>query len=118
MATESKPGVKPLITLTDAAIAHVKTLFERQGTPGHYLRVSVAGGGCSGMSYKLGSDAEPGPNDKVLEFGELKVLVDMKSALYLAGIEIDYADELMNSGFQFRNPNAKTTCGCGESFSA
>lgn len=118
MTTESKPTVKPLIVLTDAAIAHVKNLLARQNIPDHYLRVSVAGGGCSGLSYKLGTEAQPGPGDRVLEFGDLKVLVDIKSSLYLAGMELDYSDDLMNAGFIFKNPNAKSSCGCGTSFSA
>ena len=118
MTVENTPKTKSLITLTDAAIAHVKTLLERQNTPGHYLRVAVAGGGCSGMSYKLSTEAEPGAADKVMEFGDLKVLVDMKSSLYLAGLVLDYSDDLMNAGFKFTNPNAKTSCGCGTSFSA
>ena len=119
MATEIKPTTKPLIVLTDSAIKHVNSLLERQGTPDHYLRISVAGGGCSGLSYKLGTEAEPGPNDKVITYeGGLKALVDMKSSLYLAGMVLDYNDDLMNAGFAFNNPNAKTSCGCGTSFSA
>lgn len=117
MSTESKPATKPLVSLSERAAAHVKTLMERKGTPDAYLRMAVAGGGCSGMSYKLDVATEPGPADKVLESHGVKVLVDMKSALYVAGIEIDYDDDLMNAGFKFRNPNAKTSCGCGESFS-
>jgi iron-sulfur cluster assembly protein len=108
-----------LISLTPAAIAQVRALLERQGTPDHFLRISVAGGGCSGLSYKLGTDAEAKPTDKVLEYeGGLKALVDMKSTLYLSGMELDYSDDLMNAGWIFKNPNAKTTCGCGTSFSA
>ena len=118
MATETKPNAKkPLITLMPAAIAHVKHLLERQNIPDHYLRIGVAGGGCSGLSYKLSTEAEAGATDKVIEAGEgLKLLVDLKSSLYLAGMELDYSDDLMNAGFKFRNPNAKSSCGCGESF--
>lgn len=118
MTTESKPTTKPLMVLTDSAIKHVRSLLERQNIPDHYLRVSVAGGGCSGLSYKLGTEAQSGPGDRVLEFDGLKVLVDIKSSLYLAGMELDYSDDLMNAGFIFKNPNAKTSCGCGTSFSA
>ncbi|MEB3195993.1 MAG: iron-sulfur cluster assembly accessory protein [Candidatus Sericytochromatia bacterium] len=118
MTTESKPSTKPLVTLTSRAAEHVKILFARKGQPDAYLRVAVAGGGCSGMSYKLDVAAEAGPADKLIPAeGGVKVIVDMKSALYLAGMEIDYDDDLMNAGFKFRNPNAKTSCGCGESFS-
>jgi iron-sulfur cluster assembly protein len=117
MSTESKPVVKPLISLSERAAAHVKTLFERKGTPDAYLRVAVGGGGCSGMSYKLDVATEPGAADRIIDTNGIRVLVDMKSALYVAGIEIDYDDDLMNAGFKFLNPNAKTSCGCGESFS-
>ena len=117
MSTESKPATKPLVSLSERAAAHVKTLFERKGSPDAYLRMAVAGGGCSGMSYKLDVATEALPTDKVIESYGVKVLVDVKSALYVAGIEIDYDDDLMNAGFKFRNPNAKTSCGCGESFS-
>ncbi|HEY9722223.1 MAG TPA: iron-sulfur cluster assembly accessory protein [Oscillatoriaceae cyanobacterium] len=117
MTVENTPKTKSLITLTPSAIAHVKTLLERQGVPGHYLRVAVSGGGCSGMSYKLSTEAEPGPNDKVVQCDDLQVLVDKKSMLYLAGLELDYSDDLMNAGFKFTNPNAKVSCGCGTSFS-
>jgi iron-sulfur cluster assembly protein len=118
MTVENAPSTKPLLNILPSAIAHIKSLLARQNTPEHYLRVSVSGGGCSGMSYKLGMEAEAKPTDKVILFDDLKVLVDPKSSLYLAGIEIDYSDDLMNAGFQFKNPNAKTTCGCGTSFSA
>jgi iron-sulfur cluster assembly protein len=119
MTTEStQPTTKKLMVLTDSAIKHVKSLLERQNIPDHYLRIGVAGGGCSGLSYKLGTEAQPGPGDKVLEFEGLKVLIDIKSSLYLAGMELDYSDDLMNAGFIFKNPNAKSSCGCGTSFSA
>ena len=114
---ENKPKTRTLITLTDNAIEQVKKLLERQEKVGHCLRISVAGGGCSGMSYKLSTEEAPGPTDKVLEFEGLKVLVDMKSSLYLAGMTLDYSDDLMNAGWLFKNPNATSTCGCGESFS-
>lgn len=117
MTVENTPKTKPLITLTPAAIAHVRTLLERQGVPDHYLRVAVSGGGCSGMSYKLSTEAAPGENDKLVQCDDLPVLVDKKSMLYLAGLELDYSDDLMNAGFKFTNPNAKVSCGCGTSFS-
>lgn len=119
MTTEAQPGVKkPLVTLTERAAAHVKTLFERKGTPEAWLRVAVGGGGCSGMSYKLDVATEKGATDKEIAGPNgVNLLVDMKSSLYIAGITIDYDDDLMNAGFKFINPNAKTSCGCGESFS-
>ena len=107
-----------IVSLTEKAIAHVKSLRERQGELESGLRVAVQGGGCSGFSYKLNLEPIPGEKDKILEFDGLKVYVDPKSALYLSGIEIDYSDDLMDAGFKFQNPNAKKTCGCGTSFSA
>jgi iron-sulfur cluster assembly protein len=84
------------------------------------LRVQVVGGGCSGMSYKLGFDKDPpGANDKVFEQeGGIKILIDAKSFLFLGGTELDFSDGLNGTGFTFNNPNAKRTCGCGTSFSA
>lgn len=116
MSTET--ATKPLLTITESANAHVRELLKRKGTPDAFLRVSVAGGGCSGLSYKLDTESEAKPTDKVLTFDHgLKALVDLKSLLHIAGMELDYSDDLMNAGFKFRNPNAKSTCGCGESFS-
>lgn len=122
MSTETAPSVapatKPLLTITESANEHIRALLERKGTPDAYLRVAVAGGGCSGLSYKLDTEAEAKPTDKVMLFEHgLKAIVDLKSVFYLAGMELDYSDDLMNAGFKFRNPNAKSTCGCGESFS-
>jgi iron-sulfur cluster assembly protein len=118
MTTETKPGTRALVTLTPRAAEHVKTLFARKGLPEAFLRVAVSGGGCSGMSYKLDVATERGAADRVVPCeGGVQVLVDAKSSLYVAGIEIDYDDDLMNAGFKFRNPNAKSSCGCGESFS-
>lgn len=110
-------STKSLLTVTENAIVHIKTLLARQETPEHYLRIGVAGGGCSGLSYKLSTVEQPATTDKVMEFDGLKVVVDLKSSLYLAGLELDYSDDLMNAGFKFKNPNSKTSCGCGESFS-
>lgn len=111
--TQSAPK---LITVTSTAVAHVKTLLERQGKPEGYLRVAAVGGGCSGLSYKLGVEDAPAPTDYVLEEQGLKILLDMKSSLVLGGMELDYNDDLMNAGFSFKNPNATQTCGCGTSF--
>lgn len=114
--TEHKPSTGG-VTLTERAVSHIKTLFARQGHPDHGLRIKVAGGGCSGLSYKLDHEAEPGEGDRVYEFNGLRVFVDLKSSLYLAGIVVDYSDDLLDAGFKFKNPNAQHSCGCGESFS-
>jgi iron-sulfur cluster assembly protein len=105
------------VTLTAAAIKKVKTLLAAQ-PEGSFLRVSVRGGGCSGLSYDLSFEPKSGPHDEVLEFEGVKVLVDPKSALYLQGTSLDFVDSLTGGGFKFNNPNAKMSCGCGESFSA
>jgi iron-sulfur cluster assembly accessory protein len=118
VSTDSAPATKSLLTITEAANAHIRELLARKGTPDAFLRVAVAGGGCSGLSYKLDTCEAAKATDKVLQFDHgLKALVDMKSLLHIAGMELDYSDDLMNAGFKFRNPNAKSTCGCGESFS-
>jgi len=103
------------INITDRAAARIKELLvggkkEEQG-----LRVKVVGGGCSGLQYKMDFDF-PKATDKIFEKDGAKVLVDLKSLLYLAGTELDYKDELMQSGFVFQNPNVKNSCGCGASF--
>ena len=107
-----------MITITDKAkekIAHL--ISDAHLDESYFLRVSVAGGGCSGLSYKLDFDNEAQPKDQVFEDKGVKVVLDMKSFLYLAGTELDFSDGLNGKGFAFNNPNASRTCGCGESFS-
>ena len=82
----------------------------------YFLRVSVVGGGCSGLSYKLDFDNELKPDDQVFNTGSVKLATDIKSMLYLINMELDYSDGLNGKGFIFKNPNASRTCGCGESF--
>lgn len=107
-----------MITVTDKAKAKVKELVEQSGLDGSYfLRVSVQGGGCSGLSYNLDFDNEEKPGDQFFEDNGVRVALDMKSFLYLAGTELDFSDGLNGKGFNFQNPNATRTCGCGESFS-
>ncbi len=106
-----------MITLTPRAVEQVKTLLGQQNNPEHGLRVGIGGGGCAGLSYKFSFDAKAEESDKVIEQDGVKVFVDVKSYLYLNGMEIDYHSDLMSSGFTFSNPNAKSSCGCGTSFS-
>ena len=106
------------LTLTAEAIQQVKVLLERGKRDGHGLRVSVADGGCSGFSYKLDFAKERKPDDIMLEFDNLTVYIDARSAPYLKGTTIDYSGGLYGGGFKFSNPNASGTCGCGTSFSA
>ncbi len=106
-----------MITLTEQAIKQVKTMLQQQGNPGYGLRVGITGGGCAGLSYKFSFEEKPAEKDKVVEQEGVKVFVDPKSYLYLNGMQIDYHSDLMSSGFTFNNPNAKSACGCGTSFS-
>ena len=94
-----------MVTVTESAADKIKTMIEDQGDLDLGLRMMVAGGGCSGFQYKLAFDKETGENDQVIEQNGVKVLIDTKSAIYLMG-----------AGFKVNNPNAKSTCGCGESF--
>lgn len=99
--------------ITDRALTKIKEL--RQGE--RSLRVSVVGGGCSGMSYKLSWAEEPNSDDKITVIDGVQLVVDPKSFLFIQGVELDYTDGLNGQGFKFTNPNAKRTCGCGNSFS-
>ena len=103
------------VSVTERAAARIKELITAESRDGQGLRVKVVGGGCSGLQYKVDLDA-PKSTDKIFEKDGAKVLVDMKSLLYLTGTELDYKDELMQSGFVFQNPNVKKSCGCGASF--
>lgn len=106
-----------LVQITEKALAQIKTIFSQEN-PGENkgLRLAVVGGGCSGLSYKI-EFGEIKDKDNILEFDSVKVLIDPKSSIYLKGIILDYKDGLNGKGFVFDNPNAKNTCGCGESFS-
>ncbi len=107
-----------MITVSDQARDKVAKLrFDAALTEAFRLRASVAGGGCSGLSYQLDFDDEVRPMDQEFEDKGVKVVVDMKSFLYLAGTELDFSDGLNGKGFHFINPNASRTCGCGDSFS-
>lgn len=106
------------ITMTEKAAVQIKLIQEREEAGNDFLRVSVVGGGCSGLSYKLSFEAEAKEKDKVAEFFGIKVLADPKSLLFLKGTELDFTDGLDGQGFVFGNPNAKQSCGCGSSFSA
>lgn len=106
------------ITITEKALSKAHQLMQDAGVshPEYFLRVGVKGGGCSGLTYELDFDNERKPGD--MEFGtdELKIVCDMKSFLYLCGTELEFSDGLNGKGFNFINPNASRTCGCGESF--
>ena len=109
-----------MVTLSEKALNHVISLMMEAGiTPDtHNLRVGVKGGGCSGLSYVMDFDDKIEPTDEVVEVDSgLKVVIDKKSVLYLFGTQLTYSDGLNGKGFQWENPNASRTCGCGESFS-
>lgn len=106
-----------MVTVTEAAAAKLKDLITREGTEGQALRVRVRGGGCSGYEYQLAFDT-PREGDEVFELRGVKVVVDPKSLLFLAGSEIDFQDGLTGAGFAIKNPNSKGSCGCGQSFQA
>ena len=107
-----------MITVSERAALQVNSLMETEGLNKEYfIRVSVVGGGCSGLSYKMDFDNESQEGDQEFESNGYKIVCDMKSFLYLRGTELDFTDGLNGKGFQFNNPNANRTCGCGESFS-
>ncbi|KOF01358.1 iron-sulfur cluster assembly protein [Roseivirga ehrenbergii] len=107
-----------MITVTDSAKEKIFELRSKEGKSNdNNIRVSVQGGGCSGLMYDLDFDSEIKEKDEVFEDKGIKILVDRKSLLYLLGTTLDFSDGLNGKGFQFVNPNASRTCGCGESFS-
>ena len=117
-ASPATPETKTLpINLTDNAITKVKEIMAQQDPVPAGLRVGVVGGGCSGFSYNMSFENAPGMMDKVFTFDGLKVFVDATSAMYLNGCVVDYVETLEAAGFKFENPNVKSTCGCGSSFS-
>jgi iron-sulfur cluster assembly accessory protein len=105
------------ITLTPNAVAKVKEIMAQQNPVPAGLRVGVVGGGCSGFSYSMQFENSAGMMDKVFDFEGLKVYVDATSVMYLNGCTVDYVETLEGAGFKFDNPNVKSTCGCGSSFS-
>lgn len=112
-----RTGDERLIRLTASAATKVGKLLAKQGRPSGVLRVAVVGGGCSGLQYKMDLQDGPANRDILVESGGVRVVVDPKSALYVTGSELDFIDAL-DGGFKVKNPNAATSCSCGESFSA
>ena len=111
-------GDERLVRVTASAAKKVGALLTRQGRPNGVLRVAVVGGGCSGLQYKMDLQDGPANRDILVESAGIKVVVDPKSALYVSGSELDYVDALQGGGFKVTNPNAASSCSCGESFSA
>ena len=104
------------ITVSDRAARRIGEILKTEGN-GAMLRISVEGGGCSGFQYHMAFENQTNESDEVVDFDGLKVAVDQMSSMYLEGVEIDYIETLEGAGFKFNNPNVKSTCGCGSSFS-
>ena len=113
-----RTGSEKLIRLTEAAGRKVNQLMQRDGVADGALRVKIVGGGCAGLEYKMDFERNPPTaKDILIETAGVRVLVDVKSALYVSGSEIDFQDKMIGGGFKIHNPNATATCSCGESFS-
>ena len=108
---------KPIVTLTDAALAKVQAMMLKEGKTGYALRFGVVTGGCAGLSYEMKFQKTPYENDIAFEQHGLNIIVNQESVEFVNGIEIDYVDTLRESGFKYKNPQAKSSCGCGTSFS-
>lgn len=106
-----------LLTITEKAAGKIKQIAAKQGKPDIPLRIQVIGGGCSGLTYQFGFADQVTSKDKMFEQNGVKVAVDPRTLLYVAGSELDYEESLMRSGFKVKNPNATVSCSCGESFS-
>ena len=105
------------IEITDRAAGEIRRLRQKEGIDAGGLRVGIKGGGCSGLSYNLGFEVEARKGDKVFAREDVKLFCDLKSYIYLNNTVLDFDSGLTGKGFQFLNPNARNTCGCGESFS-
>jgi iron-sulfur cluster assembly accessory protein len=106
-----------MVNLTETAVSKVKEILDTQEPKPAGLRISVVGGGCSGFSYSMAFENAPNMLDKTYNYSGLKIFIDQASMLYLDGAQVDYVESLEGSGFKFNNPQVKSTCGCGSSFS-
>lgn len=107
-----------MITITDSAAREIRRLLSDNGREGWGLRVGVKAGGCSGLEYDMDFEEKEREGDHVFETNGVKVMVDLRSFLFLNGLELDFANKMIGGGFKFHNPNAARTCSCGTSFSA
>ena len=108
---------KPIVTLTDAALAKVQAMMLKEGKQDYALRFGVVTGGCAGLSYEMKFQKNPYDNDIAFQQKGLNIIINQESVEFVTGIEIDYVDTLRESGFKYKNPKAKSSCGCGTSFS-
>jgi iron-sulfur cluster assembly accessory protein len=113
-----RPADERLLKVKPAAAARIRALLIKRGLASGVLRVAVVGGGCSGLQYQMDLQAAPAAGDFLVESDGARVAVDARSALYMTGAELDYVEALQGAGFKIKNPNAASTCSCGESFSA
>ena len=113
----SETNTRPLLEITPKAQAKARALLAKHGKEGYGFRVGVRGGGCSGLTYFLDFENEAKKGDQVVVFDDVRIYMDIKSQLFLAGTTLDFVESLMDTGFKFLNPNAKRSCSCGESFS-
>ena len=117
VTTDQKPSHDPIVLLTDAAVEKIKTMMAKESKSDYRLRLGVVTGGCAGLSYEMKFQKNPYDNDVVFEQKGLTVIINQESVEFVKGIQIDYVDTLRESGFKYSNPNAKSSCGCGTSFS-
>jgi iron-sulfur cluster assembly accessory protein len=116
-AAPTDMGMPSPVQLTPKAVEMVKDAMQREGLSGHGIRVGVMGGGCAGFQYSMDFEKEPKDGDLSFEQDGLRLYVDPMSSMYLQGVVVDYVVGLQGAGFKFNNPSARTTCGCGSSFS-
>ena len=107
---------QPIVTLTDSAAAKVQAMMLKEGKQGYALRFGVVTGGCAGLSYEMKFQKSPYENDIAFQQKGLNIIINQESIEFVQGIEIDYVDTLKESGFKYKNPKAKSSCGCGTSF--
>lgn len=118
MEGENMAIITDLIQVTEKALQQIAQIWEKdRPAEGNFLRIAVVGGGCSGLSYKIEFSPQKDRDNIIPIDDQKKIIIDPKSSLYLKGIVLDFQDGLNGKGFVFQNPNAKNTCGCGESFS-
>jgi iron-sulfur cluster assembly protein len=117
--TTEQTAATPGINITDRALEHIRLAMQKESIAPELggLRLGVQGGGCSGLSYNIRFDTQPRERDRIFKYGDVRVFVDPKSFIYLAGMTVEWEETLMHRGFVFQNPNAKKSCGCGTSFS-
>ena len=108
---------QPIITITDPAAEKIKSMMAKEGKSDYALRFGVVTGGCAGLSYEMKFQKNPYDNDMTFELKGVRVIINKESAEFVKGVQIDYLDTLRESGFKYSNPNAKSSCGCGTSFS-